>query len=86
MEVFLEILNATKIKYEWDYSNDLKTQYIIIDGENTPNYSLNILAKMEFKNLKEIIKKDIVLSNGLDGIVEYIILKHIDERLKEDYD
>ena len=86
MEFFLEILNVNKISYEWDYSNDLRTQYIIIKGNEAPNYSLNILSKLEFKNLKELIKKDITLSQGLDGVVEYIILKLIEDKLREDND
>ena len=83
MEFFLELLNITQISYEWDYSNDLKTQYIVITEDNPEKINLNILSKLDLGNLKEIIKKEIVLSKGLNGVVEYIILKLIEERLKE---
>ena len=86
IEFFLEVLNVLQIPYEWDYSNDVKTQYIIIKEDNPQKFNLNILSRLEFGSLKEMIKKDIVLTQGLDGVVEYIILKLTEDKLREDND
>ena len=87
IEILLDLFNSLKINYEWDYSNDLKTQYLVIH-ESCVNLDLNTLAKIDIRdfNLNEVIKKEIVLSKGLQGIVEYVILKIAEEILKENYD
>lgn len=79
IEDILEHLNCT---YEWDYNEDLKTQYVIL--KNEPNLDFKDLAFDIVENLEEIISKDITFENGYSGFLQLLLIKTISYKLSEE--
>ena len=77
-----DILNKLDTKVEWDYNEDLKSQYLIL--RDIPNVDFEDIAIDSIENITEIIHSDITWSNGYDGLIELISLKMISEKLKEE--
>ncbi len=75
------ILYDLKLDYEWDYNEDLKTQYIILNEEPTINF--NNFAQEKILNLKDIIYSEYNFRDGYDGFIQFILLKAIAEKLKD---
>lgn len=70
-----------KLDCEWDYNEDLKTQYIILNEEPTINF--NNFAQEKILNLKDIINSEYNFRDGYDGFIQFILLKAIAEKLKD---
>jgi uridine kinase len=80
IEDLLKSLNSNSVL--WDYNDDLNTQYIRI--KNQPLNNFEILAIDTIENLNEIIDPDAKWAKGYDGLLQYLCIKIICEKLKED--
>ncbi|NQV78127.1 MAG: uridine kinase [Lutibacter sp.] len=76
-----EILNELNCFFIWDYNDDLKSQYIEL--ENAPLANFENLAMTSIANIKEIIDVNPKWEEGYEGLIQFISLKMISEKLKE---
>lgn len=86
VESIIEFLHAQKVNYRWDYDDDLKHQYIIINEAMTSIKDFESSAKESIDNLEEILAMPTNFQKGLRGFVQLIILKILAEKMKEIYD
>lgn len=75
-----ELIEDLDTPLEWDYNEDLVTQYVIFKEE--PRIDFNRLAFNKILNITEIIDKDSKFLKGYDGFVQYLTLLLISEKLK----
>lgn len=66
---------------EWDYNNDLKTQFLLLKSQ--PNLDFNALALQMIENINEITE-NLSLPSGYDGLIGLIILILIAQNLKDE--
>ena len=66
----------------WDYNDDLKSQYLIF--KDLPKIDFETLANNTIENLNEIVDLKADWNVGYNGLIQYICLKIISEKLKED--
>lgn len=85
LEVLIEHLKYQKATFEWDYSDDLKMQYIILYKENGLNNLSDIINK-QIDNVEEILRPDYKIESGYRGLVQYILLTILSSKMKEDND
>lgn len=83
LEDLLDELSEQNIELEHDYSEDLRTQYIIIDQYQT-NINFKMIADKIIQNREEIIFDDSIWYSDYRGIVQLLILLMISEKLKEE--
>ena len=76
-----DILGNLNCPFEWDYNNDLKSQYIQI--ETSPQLNFNDIARNSIENISEIISLDIKWESGYKGLIQLISIKMISEKLKQ---
>jgi len=76
------ILENLKVKYTWDYNEDLKTQYIELRERPKNNYT--ILSKNFILNVDQFIDKNAKWKHGYEGFVQFMMVLVISEKLKED--
>ena len=76
------ILERFNFDYEWDYNNDLKTQFIEL--KSIPKVDFENIAVKTIDNINEIIIPNACWRKGFDGLIQLILLKMISENLKED--
>lgn len=77
IENFLNILG---LEEQWDYSDDLKYQYI--DFKFEPNFNFKDLAEKLIPNLYEIIPNNAVWLNGFEGIAQFFVVLIVSEKRK----
>ena len=82
LEDVINYLANNNIKYEWDYSGDLKMQYLIV-YDNCSKNDLQNLINNDIANYNEFIADSFNIHSGLRGIVQVVILKMIVEKMKE---
>ena len=75
------ILNNLKTEFLWDYNKDLKTQFLIL--EKDPVVDFEFLANKYISNINEIIDSDAKWLNGYCGLLQFICLLMVSEKLKE---
>ena len=75
------ILESLNIKFDWDYNEDLKTQYIILNEE--PNVNFQWLAEDKIVNLNEILSPNSSFSKGYNGFIQLMFIIMIVENLKK---
>jgi uridine kinase len=68
------------IEEEWDYSEDLKYQYI--DFKNAPKLNLQKIAEEFIPNLHEIIPNDARWLDGYEGISQFFVVLLVSEKRK----
>lgn len=68
--------------FSWDYNNDLDSQYLLL--KDIPKINFEYLAKNTIENLSEITDLYAKWSTGYDGLIQYVCLKIISEKLKEE--
>ena len=73
--------NIFFLKFEHDYSVDLKKQEIVLDGQISIN-DLENLAEKNITNISEIISNKIVWHNNYRGIRQLFILLMINNLYK----
>jgi uridine kinase len=80
IENLMDLFNPNS--FSWDYNGDLNSQYLILNSE--PSINFETLAKNTIENLNEITDLNAKWSKGYDGFIQYICLKIISEKLKEE--
>lgn len=83
IEELLEEFSQQNIDIEHDYSEDLKTQYIIFD-QKARAIDFRFIADKVIQNREEIIFDDSIWHSDYRGIVQLLILLMISEKLKEE--
>ncbi|MCV6608589.1 MAG: hypothetical protein OIF32_10275 [Campylobacterales bacterium] len=76
-----EVFEELTCSYNWDYNEDLTTQFIILNEEPKNNFQL--LANKYIQNIDEIIVDDAQWLSGYSGFIQLISLMSISEKLKE---
>jgi uridine kinase len=79
VENLVKALNSKSVL--WDYNDDLNSQYIIL--KNIPLNNFETLAWDTIENLNEVIDTNTKWDKGYDGLLQYLCLKIICEKLKE---
>ena len=79
VENLVKALNSESVL--WDYNDDLNSQYIIL--KNIPLNNFETLAWDTIENLNEVIDANTKWDKGYDGLLQYLCLKIICEKLKE---
>lgn len=79
VENLVKALNSKSVL--WDYNDDLNSQYIIL--KNIPLNNFETLAWDTIENLNEVIDANTKWDTGYDGLLQYLCLKIICEKLKE---
>ncbi len=77
----LEYLEENHFPYTWDYSDDLKTQYLVLDKDFSKSNLDNLVYQIA--NYDEITSYNLGLKAGFRGIIQVIILKMLSEKLRE---
>ncbi|WP_193311050.1 uridine kinase [Poseidonibacter ostreae] len=77
-----DVLERLDVKADWDYNEDLQSQYLIL--KDIPKVGFEDIAIDTIENITEIIPSGIIWSSGYDGLLELISLKMISEKLKEE--
>ncbi|OME64377.1 hypothetical protein BSK65_28800 [Paenibacillus odorifer] len=83
MEDLLDELSIQNIAVEHDYSEDLKSQFFIIDQEER-EIDFKSIADKIIQNREEIILDVSIWHSDYRGIVQLLILLMISEKLKEE--
>jgi uridine kinase len=80
IEDLIEALNSNEIT--WDYNEDLNSQYIILN--KVPLNNFKILAMDTIENFNEVIDANAKWAEGYNGFLQYLCLKIICEKLKDE--
>ena len=80
IEDLIEELNSNEIT--WDYNEDLNSQYIILN--KAPLNNFKILAMDTIENFNEVIDANAKWAEGYNGFLQYLSLKIICEKLKDE--
>ena len=70
-----------KMKVSWDYSEDLKTQILVLDGWVNDDFLENISKKM-IMNLEELLGEKPAWMEGYRGVVQLMVLLILSEKMK----
>ncbi len=70
-----------KVNLVWDYSEDLQTQYLVIDGELNKDF-IRDLAKKVIVNPEELLGEDPHWLEGYRGFVQLMVLLMLSEKAK----
>ncbi len=81
----INYLLKNDMEVEWNYSENLKTQYIIIRTDVSKIEWINFAIE-HIENIDEIISQNPEFSAGLRGFIQFILLRLISEKMKDDYD
>jgi len=76
-----DLLDRLDVDYIWDYNDDLKTQYIILEKE--PSVDFKDISIDIIENINEIISIQPIWKDGYEGFIQIISIKIISEKLKE---
>lgn len=76
-----DILERLDVDYVFDYNNDLRTQYIILEKEPSVNFKRIAIDVIE--NIHEIVSVEPIWKSGYEGFIQIISIKMISEKLKE---
>lgn len=75
-----DILEALDCDYEWDYNDDMRSQFIRL--RQTPSVNFKNIAYSNIKNLNEIIPETTTWESGYSGLIQLVVLKMIVENMK----
>ena len=73
------------VKLDWDYSNDLKSQFIRIYSD-LDNIDWKVILKDKIPNLDELVPYEVTFQPKQRGLVQLLILKILSEEMKDSYD
>ena len=76
------LLSSLDIQYEWDYNDNLMSQYIILKA--IPQIDFESLAKQDIINLDEIVDNDCDWEHGYFGLIQYLFILMMSIKLKEE--
>jgi hypothetical protein len=66
---------------EWDYSEDLKTQIIMFNGQVDQGL-IEDVAKESIVNLEDLLTEHPVWLDGYRGLVQLMVLLNLSEKMK----
>jgi uridine kinase len=75
-----DILVKLETDYNWDYNEDLKTQFVVIEQE--PQVDFRLLAYGNISNIHDIISPNNKWLQGYHGLLQLVLLMMISEKLK----
>lgn len=81
LDPLVKKLYECDIQADWDYSEDLKTQILILHYPLSEEQN-KIIAKDVIANLEELVQQEVQWLDGYRGVVQMIILYALSERLK----
>lgn len=86
LEPIIQELSNYDISIKYDYSEDLRKQTIIFDGENLKNKNIDFdkIASEIIPQLDEITAQSLACNDNLQGIVELMILVLISNKMQGD--
>ena len=76
-----DILANLNCQYDWDYNDDLNSQFINL--KKAPNVNFKNIALKSIKNINEVLTADNKWADGYEGLIQLISLQMICENLKE---
>ena len=83
LENLIGKLKEEGVDIYWDYADDLKRQYLILNRAPDKETIMSI-AREIIPNIDEIVAGEVDWMNGLRGFVQLIILLMISEKMKEE--
>ena len=75
------ILEKLSCDYEWDYNDDLKSQFIEL--KTAPNDDFKNIAFETIDNIRELISENAKWDQGYSGLLQLLNIKLISEKLKD---
>ncbi|WP_394884852.1 uridine kinase [Clostridium butyricum] len=86
LELIIQSLKEYDVFIKYDYSEDLKKQTIIFDGENLDNKNIdfNRIANDIIPQLDEITRETLKYENNITGIIELMVLVLISNKMQGD--
>ena len=85
IETIVKDLWKRNVKLEWDYSNDLKTQFLRVYSD-LKDIDWQIILRNKIPNLEEVIPHEVQFKPGQRGLVQLLILKILSEKMKDSHD
>ena len=79
------MLSKYDIDISWDYSDDLKNQYINVCSD-MEDIDWQYIAKDRIANIGEIISDNVCFQTGYRGFIQTLILRVLSEKMKESDD
>jgi len=79
----IEYFQKLNIDFYWDYSDDLKTQYIKLESIFKNSFNCTEILYSSIENLEEITDINLKLQPDLNGVVQYVIIKTLSEKMKD---
>ncbi len=86
LDQMINYFHMINIDIQWDYSDDLNSQYIIFNSQIPKDAKLTMIAYDIIENIDEIIQNDFNIPSNFNGVIQLIILKVLSEKMKENYD
>lgn len=85
MDDVFTLLSENGVDMCWDYSDDLKTQEIIIKSDLS-EFNWEQVSKDAIENIEEIVSQKAIFSKGYRGFIQFIILRIISEKMRDKND
>ena len=85
MDDIFTLLSENGVDMYWDYSDDLKTQEIIINSDLS-EFNWEQVSKESIENIEEIISQKATFSEGYRGFIQFIILRIMSEKMRDKND
>lgn len=85
MDDVFTLLSENGVDMCWDYSDDLKTQEIIIKSDLS-EFNWEQVSKDSIENIEEIVSQKAIFSKGYRGFIQFIILRIISEKMRDKND
>jgi hypothetical protein len=80
LESMLRILHEEEIEFYWDYADDLKNQFVVLQAQPSREI-IEKVAKEIIPNIEEIITSDAVWLDGQRGFLQMIIIIMLSEKM-----
>ena len=81
LEDIIKYFENKNIDFKWDYSDDLKTQYIELNSEVGMN-DFDTFLHGWIENIDEIVTDNYIINNGYRGFIQCVILKMISDNMR----
>ena len=85
MDDIYAFLSENSVDMCWDYSDDLKTQEIIIKSDLS-EFNWEQLSRDFIENIEEIISQKAIFTEGYRGFIQFIVLRIMSEKMRDKND
>lgn len=82
VESLVNLLKEHGHEFEWDYSTDLKTQYMRLVSPVAPE-TLSQIAGTLLPNMDELLDGEIKWANGYRGLTQLVVLIVVSDLLQQ---